>query len=127
MSPWQGLILLVLAVLFSIAGWGIGKDKGHPALGWALGLVMGLLGVIIIACVPRTEAAKAITAQRQYQFQAEAARRAGYPYLQPPAPPGHWEHRHRAADVATAITRVTRTRSGRQHPVVLPPHRPLRP
>jgi hypothetical protein len=92
MSPWQGLILLLLAVLFSIAGWGIGKDKGHPALGWVLGFVMGLLGVIIIACVPRTEAAKAITAQRQYQFQAEAARRAGYPYLQPPAPPGHWEH-----------------------------------
>jgi hypothetical protein len=92
MSPWQGLILLLLAVLFSIAGWGIGKDKGHPALGWALGFVMGLLGVIIIACVPRTEAAKAITAQRQYQFQAEAARRARYPYLQPPAPPGHWEH-----------------------------------
>jgi hypothetical protein len=85
MAPWQLLIWLVVGVGLGIAGWAIGKDKGRPTAGWWLGFLLGLIGLIIIACLPRTREAEA---QRQYLIQAEAARRAGYPYLpqQPYAP-----------------------------------------
>jgi hypothetical protein len=85
MSPWQLLIWLVVAVGFGFAGWGIGKGKGRPALGGWLGFLLGLIGIIIIACVPKTQAEKLAEAQRQYQLQAQAAWNAGYPY--PPQQP----------------------------------------
>jgi hypothetical protein len=85
MSPSQLLVWLVVAVGFGFAGWGIGKGKGRPALGGWLGFLFGLIGVIIIACVPKTQAAKLAEAQRQYQLQAQAAWNAGYPY--PPQQP----------------------------------------
>jgi hypothetical protein len=85
MSPWQLLVWLVVAVGFGFAGWGIGNGKGRPALGAWLGFLFGLIGVIIIACVPKTQAVKLAEAQRQYQLQAQAAWNAGYPY--PPQQP----------------------------------------
>jgi len=93
MSSPQLLIFLVVAVGFGFAGWGIGKGKGRPVLGAWLGFLLGLIGIIIIACIPKTQAQKLAEAQRQYQLQGGAAWNAGYPYppqqpYQPYPPPG---------------------------------------
>ena len=85
MSSAQLLVFLVVAVGFGFAGWGIGKGKGRPALGAWLGFLLGLIGIIIIACIPKTQAQKLAEAQRQYQLQGGAAWTAGYPY--PPQQP----------------------------------------
>jgi hypothetical protein len=87
MAPWQAQVLIVLVVAsgLGVAGWAIGKDKGRPVAGWWLGFLFGLIGLIILAFLPRTREAQIAQAQRQYQIQAEAARRAGYPY--PPQQP----------------------------------------
>jgi hypothetical protein len=89
MSPWQLLIWLVVAVGFGFAGWGVGNGKGRPALGAWLGFLLGLIGIIIIACIPKTEAAKQAEAQRRYQVQGPGAWPGGYPYgSQQPYAPG---------------------------------------
>lgn len=87
MGPLQAQVLIVLVVACGLgfAGRAIGKDKGRPVAGWWLGFLLGLIGLIILACLPRTREARLAQAQRQYQIQAEAARRAGYPY--PPQQP----------------------------------------
>jgi hypothetical protein len=80
---WSGVI---------IAGFYVGKHKGREGAGIALTILLGLVGLLILACLPQTEAAKIEAAQREYQMRAEAARRAGYLYPpeQPyqPYPPG---------------------------------------
>jgi hypothetical protein len=84
MTP--GTTLLILIWIGSVvAGYFVGKYKGQPGAGIGLTIILGLLGLIILACLPRTRAAKVAAAQRQYEIQAEAARRAGYPY--PPQQP----------------------------------------
>lgn len=85
MEPWQVLIWLVVATGLGFAGWGIGKSKGRAAAGWWLGFLLGIIGVIIIACMSPTDEYRVQEAQRQYALQAEAARRAGYPW--PPQQP----------------------------------------
>jgi hypothetical protein len=103
-SSWQLLVWLVVAVGFGFAGWGIGKGKGRPALGAWLGFLLGLIGIIIIACIPKTQAAKLAEEQRRYQVQGGWG---GYPYppqqpyapYPPPGqgpyaqqpPPGQWQ------------------------------------
>ncbi len=101
MTPGVVLIGLVVALACAFAGQAIAKPKGYPGAGFAIGLLLGVLGVVIVALMPETEAAKAARAQRQYEaqvaaaqrhyeIQAEAARRAGYPF--PPQPPqGPWQ------------------------------------
>jgi hypothetical protein len=84
MEPWQVGIWLVMGTVFGLIGWGIGKGKGRAAAGWWLGLLLGIIGVIIIACLPRSREAQVAKAQRQYEIHMEAARRAGYQY--PPQP-----------------------------------------
>lgn len=101
MAPGVVLIVIVVALACAFAGQAIGKPKGYPGAGFTIGLLLGILGVVIVALMPETEAAKAAmaqrqyeaqvaAAQRQYEIQAEAARRAGYP-LPPLPPPGPWQ------------------------------------
>jgi hypothetical protein len=100
MAPGAMLIVLIVAMACAFAGQAIGKPKGYPGAGFAIGLLLGILGVVIVALMPETEAARAARAQRQYEaqvaaaqwqyeIQAEAARRAGQPFS-PPPPPGPW-------------------------------------
>jgi len=63
-----------------IAGYRVGKQKGRVGAGLALTILFGLIGLIILACLPRTKAVKAAEAQRQYEIQAAAAGNAGYSY-----------------------------------------------
>jgi hypothetical protein len=74
--------LFGVAICFGLIGFAIGRYKGRPALGFWLGFLIGLIGLIVIACVPRSQAKKMADAQRQYELQARAA---GYPY--PPQQP----------------------------------------
>lgn len=51
MTPFQALIILwELTAL--IAGAIIGNRKGRPMLGWGLAILLGWIGVIIIAVLP---------------------------------------------------------------------------
>jgi hypothetical protein len=68
------------ALVMGVIGLSIGRYKGRPTLGFWLGFLIGLIGVIIIACIPRTQAAKMATWQRR-----NALHNAGYPY--PPQQP----------------------------------------
>jgi hypothetical protein len=94
------LVVVAVALVCAFAGQAIGKPKGYPGAGFAIGLLLGVFGVVIVALMPETEAVKAAraqwqyeaqvaAAQRQYEIQAEAARRAGYPFA-PEPPPGPW-------------------------------------
>ena len=84
MTPVQLVIALIVAGLCGYAADQIGKYKGR-GWGFPVGFLLGVIGVVIIACVPRTDDAKVEAARKQYEIQAEAARRAGYQY--PPQPP----------------------------------------
>jgi hypothetical protein len=66
----------------------LGSRRATRGVGFATGLLLGILGAVIVALMPETEAAKAARAQRQYEIQAEAARRAGYPF---PPQQGPWQ------------------------------------
>jgi hypothetical protein len=94
------VVIVVVALACGFVGQAIGKPKGYPGAGLAIGLLLGVFGVVIVALMPETEAVKAAraqwqyetqvaAAQRQYEIQAEAARRAGYPFV-PQPPPGPW-------------------------------------
>jgi hypothetical protein len=97
MPPVFALVVIAVMLACGFAGQAIGRPKGYPGAGFAIGVLLGLLGVVIVALMPETEAAKATRLQRQYeaqvaaaqwqyQIQAEAARRAGYPFPPPPQP-----------------------------------------
>lgn len=84
MTPGTTLLLLVWGGCI-VAGYYLGKYKGQVQAGLVLTIILGLLGLVILAFIPRSHAAKVAEAQRHYEIQAEAARRAGYPY--PPQQP----------------------------------------
>jgi hypothetical protein len=97
MSSWTLLVWLSVAVGMGFAGRGIGQLKGRAVLGWWLGFLLGLIGIIIIACIPKTRAAQLADAQRQYQvptgYGYGYAGYAGNPYApqqpyMPYPPPG---------------------------------------
>ncbi len=101
MTPGVAIIGLAVALVCAFAGQAIGRWKGYPGAGFAIGLLLGVFGLVILALMPETEAVKAArmqgqyeaqvaAAQRQYEIQAEAARRAGYPFP-PQPPPGPWQ------------------------------------
>jgi len=53
-APWHLLVLLVILAFWIapiVIGAQIGSRKGHQALGLVLGLLLGWIGVIIIALV----------------------------------------------------------------------------
>jgi hypothetical protein len=61
---------VILWIICSFAGWKIGDSKGHPALGFVLGFLLGLIGLVIIALVrpaqPRTYAYAPLPNSQQY-------------------------------------------------------------
>lgn len=46
------MVWVVIAIVCAIAGYFIGQNKGQAGLGLVLGLLLGIIGLIIIALVP---------------------------------------------------------------------------
>ena len=87
-----------------VASYFLGRYKGHVSAGIILTVILGPLGLLILACLPRARAAMTASAQRLYESQPEAIRRAGYAYppqsphlspdqgpCPPQSPPGGWQ------------------------------------
>jgi hypothetical protein len=73
------VVVLVSWALAVLAAYAIGRRKGRVPLGVVLGVVLGWVGVLILACLPRTHARKVELAREELQVRAEA--------LEPPTPP----------------------------------------
>jgi hypothetical protein len=77
-----GIAVWVVSV---IIGGAVGKRKGRQGTAELLTIFLGVVGLVIVLCLPKSREVEVHEAQRQFEIQAEAARRAGYPY--PPYPP----------------------------------------
>ena len=73
--------LIVLWLIFGAIGAGIGSRKGRPWMGLALGVVLGLFGVIIMLFVPADKEYLIRQEQARIEAAAEAQRRAGHPLV----------------------------------------------
>jgi len=90
--------LIAVTIFCAIAGFRIGRHKGHTLAGFLLGLLLSVVGLIILAFVPMTDEARSRQAagkheagrEAQRQLAAEQAQRgAGYPSpAYPPRAPG---------------------------------------
>ena len=77
MTPFQALILLLWVGAAIGAATVIGRRKGRPWTGFLLGLVLGWIGVIVIAVIPPTHDALVLRERKRLQVQREAQ---GKPY-----------------------------------------------
>jgi hypothetical protein len=82
MESAQVLVALIGWALIVTAGYHVGKYKGRETAGLILTILLGLVGLVILACLPKTQAVKAAEAQRQLPYPPQ------YPYPpQGPCPP----------------------------------------
>jgi hypothetical protein len=106
MEPAQVLVALIGWALIVTAGYHVGKYKGRETAGLILTILLGLVGLVILACLPKTQAVKAAEAQRQlpyppqypYPPQGPYPPQSPYPPYQyppqaeyPPPPPAPWD------------------------------------
>jgi hypothetical protein len=81
MEPAQVFVALIGWALIVTAGYHVGKYKGRETAGLVLTILLGLVGLVILACLPKTQAVKAAEAQRQLPYPPQ------YPNPQYPYPP----------------------------------------
>ena len=72
MNPVQTFILLVVYVPALIICVKLGNQKGHSTLGWAMGLLLGWIGVAVMLCVSKTHEQEVADAARRLRIEAEA-------------------------------------------------------
>jgi hypothetical protein len=80
MSPAQVLVITVVMAAFGIAGSLIGRRKGFPVWGFFMGAILGVIGLVILACwrpdrkaLVRREAARlAVTREAQALIDGKA-------------------------------------------------------
>ena len=96
----QVFVALIGWALIVTAGYHVGKYKGRETAGLILTILLGLIGLVILACLPKTQAVKAAEAQRQlpyppqypfppYQYPPQPQYPPPGPY--PPPPPAPWD------------------------------------
>jgi hypothetical protein len=113
MEPAQVFVALIGWALIVTAGYHVGKYKGRETAGLILTILLGLVGLVILACLPKTEAVKEAEARRQlpyappypdpqypyppYQYPQQYPPQAQYPPQYPPPgpypspPPAPWD------------------------------------
>lgn len=98
MEPAQVLVALIGWALIVTAGYHVGKYKGRETAGLTLTILLGLVGLLILACLPKTQAVKAAEAQRQLPYPPQYPYPPSqYPPQYPPAgpyplpPPAPWD------------------------------------
>ena len=79
------LVVLIWAATGAIVGELIGARKGRPWTGVVLGVLLGWIGVIIIAVTPPTREKLVQRERERLEIQREA--RGGWPYVG-----GDWPH-----------------------------------
>ncbi len=72
MSPFQVLILLIWVAAAAVTATAIGRRKGRPWAGFLLGLLLGWIGVIVIAVIPPTHDALVARERERMEVQREA-------------------------------------------------------
>ena len=78
MTPWHVLLWLIYIALATLISVRLGHRKGRTGLGWAMGLILGWIGVVVMLCVPKTFDAR-VRDEREQQRIRQAAQ-------QPPQP-----------------------------------------
>lgn len=76
MTPAATFVLLLLLGVNVTIGTIIGRYKGRAATGFLLSMLLGIIGVVVIACLPATFEAK-VRQEAERQAVAEAARLTG--------------------------------------------------
>ena len=66
------ITLLVVCGIMSAVGFGLGSRRGRPVLGAVLGFCLGLVGIGILFCFPKTKAARIAQARDAADVQAVA-------------------------------------------------------
>lgn len=76
MTPGAVLVIAVICALISMA---IGSSKGRGTQGFFFGLILGVIGIIIIACLKPDREFLVRKEQEKIRIQQEAAARMGGP------------------------------------------------
>lgn len=69
--------VVIVWIISAIVGWKIGVYKGNAVAGLVFGLVLGVLGVVIIALIPQSDQARVGRAERRMRVEREAPCRLG--------------------------------------------------
>jgi hypothetical protein len=72
------MILIVIWAVCIAASVIIGKQKGRVALGWWMGILLGLIGVVIMLIVPKTHEQEVVDVRHQHQIEYEARLSRGF-------------------------------------------------
>src|SRR5580693_10546109 len=72
------MILIVIWAACIAASVIIGKQKGRVALGWWMGILLGLIGVVIMLIVPKTHEQEVVDVRHQHQIEYEARLSRGF-------------------------------------------------
>ena len=116
MEPAQVLVALIGWALIVTAGYHVGKYKGRETAGLTLTILLGLVGLLILACLPKTQAVKAAEAQRQLPYP---------PAVPLPPVPVPAQYQYPPQDPVPAPARVPAARPSTRPPV--PAARPVPP
>jgi hypothetical protein len=82
MGPWEVIVVMfIIWVLPIIVGNKIGKGKGRT--GWAWGLLLGWLGVVIVALLSPTNQKSCPQCAESVQRGAQVCRYCGYRFIPP--------------------------------------------